>query len=159
MTFNMENRKLSLYFRAADKRQIKVWRELSERRHEFQNILSLLVEHEKNAPHLDEHWLSYLRQSLCVCNPNLLRIFLCDLGAYLFHVVCQLEETGARMATAWMHEDGIQAERDFYIKEDDHPIHSVVCMTDFYHNHTREIIMTNKKQRPSVAALYLMLEE
>ena len=143
----------------AFKHQNRAWRELIKDRQEFQFILRLLVEQEERESFTNLNWLFYTRRALCVCNPNIVRFFLRDLGGYLFHVVAQLETVEAKLATSWLHEDGIQLERDAYFTVKDHPVHKILCLNDLYSKSTHKLNLNVKKWRPSEAALSLMLVE
>lgn len=155
-------KKLSLQFETPKESQGKIWRELKQGHGEFQKILRILVKHEKQKLK-DENsllnWLFYMREALCACDPKQLRLFLCNLGGYLFHIVAEAEGASGHLVTSWLHEDGIQAERDLNLLDKTHPVHHLVCMTDFYYESSRDIDLENSERAPSKAALNLMLRE
>ena len=148
--------KISLGFKSPKKEQKKIWRELNARHDEFQHILRLLVRYEGEESQTEANWLFHTRQALCACSPEQLRFFLCNIGAYVFHVVAQAEGTGAYLATSWLHEDGIQAERELNLFNKTHPVHHLACVTDFYYESSVEIDLEKPKNEIGEAARFLM---
>ena len=138
--------------------QKRTWRELNKRHGEFQHILRLLVRYEREEPEDEGNWLLYMRRVLCACEPRQLRFFICSLGGYIFHIVAQAEGPGGYLATSWLHEDGIQAERDLNLFNKDHPVHHLACVTDFYYENSDKIDLEEPKMGLGEAALNLMLQ-
>ena len=152
-------KKISLGFESPEKKQSKIWRELNRHHAEFQHILRLLVNHEGHALGSETNWLFHMRKALYTCDSRQLRLFLCNLGGYLFHVVAQAEGPGGHLVTSWLHEDGIQAERDLHLHNKTHPVHYLSCMTDFYHEDSQDFDLESCEKMPSEAALSMMEEE
>jgi len=50
-----------------------------------------------------------------------------DLGGFVYSVIAYYEGSGSRIATAWVHEDGIQQERESGMQIPE----SIRCLTDF----------------------------
>ncbi len=119
----------------------KVWYELFDNIEEFQEILRILVDFENETKeNASDDWLSLLRQALCYCQTKEIRIFIRYLEGYLFHIVAQAERIGGQMAVSWLHEDGIQAERDLKSNKISSEVHHICCMNDLYENHCKPII-------------------
>lgn len=112
---------------------IGAWRELTHRKEEFSKIIRLLVEFdEKTGRYLkyNDPETHFMRRAIAVADPTKLRVFLRDLGGFVYSVVCELRSAAGITATAWIHEDGIRNERED--AEENHPVHSIVCVTDLY---------------------------
>ena len=158
-----------IIFQSTKKKSGEDWRELNRHHRIFQNILQLLVRHEKesienlgNLENIEEmeepSSLFYLRQALCVCRPDEIRFFFRSLEYCLFHVVAEMSVPGGEMATAWLHEDRIQTERDRRKRDKGHPVHQLACLYDLYKNHTVKIRLDADENVPSESALLLMLD-
>ncbi len=140
------------------RRDLFLWRQLEDHNSAFQHILRLLIKHEQEFEKENLSWLFYIRKAVSLCDPQVLWVFMHSLGGYLFHVVVQIEVSGLRLATSWLHEDGIQSERDARTNQKDHPIHHILCLSDLYAKHTKIINTDTKQGCPSQAAIRLMLE-
>lgn len=109
------------------------WRELTDRKDEFSKIIRLLVEFdEKTGRYLkyNDPETHFMRRAIAVADSSRLRVFLRDLGGFVYSVVCELRSPAGVTATAWIHEDGIRNEREG--AEENHPVHSIICVTDLY---------------------------
>ena len=115
------------------------WREVVDKNSEFQHILRLLIQNYSKKDNEKQQSLNYLRQAICICKPEEMRIFIQHLGGYLYQIVCQIELQAAYMTTTWLHEDGIQSERDARVEQKQHPIHTLLCLTDFYKKYSKRI--------------------
>jgi len=118
------------------------WKELSGGRDEFQKIVKLLVDFDETTGRYRRYGdpeAHYMRRSISVADPETLRVFLQDLGGFIYYVVVELKTEGGAVSTSWIHEDGIRAERDEFSEEENHPVHSIVCMTDLYKNYSVKI--------------------
>ncbi|MBL8021490.1 MAG: hypothetical protein JNM27_17605 [Leptospirales bacterium] len=112
---------------------LSVWRELTVKKEEFCKIVRLLVEFdEKTGRYLkyNDPETHFMRKAVSVADTSRIRIFLRDLGGYVYSVVAELRSLAGTTATAWIHEDGICKEREE--AETNHPVHSIVCVTDLY---------------------------
>ncbi len=145
-------------FQNIKKRKHENWRELESHHKTFQKILQLLVQNEKISKTNKNLCLFYMRQSICHCQPDQIRFYFRDLKNYLFHVVAEISVPGGEMATAWLHEDGIQAERDRQHHDAVNPVHHLFCLQDLYKNYTRVVKLYSSENGPSEGALLLMLD-
>ncbi len=137
--------------------QQKKWRQLTSAHQEFQRILRLLLDYDERNEQQQEHpELHHLRRSLSVAKTEDICIYLRDMGGYLFHIVAKLNTLGGEAVTAWLHEDGIQAERELRKNEAEHPVHKLLCMSDLMRRHSK-IIKLNESIGESV--LKLMIDE
>ena len=120
----------------------KLWRELTDKKEEFQKIVKLLVDFDESTGRYRRYGdpeSHYMRRSISVSDPDHLRIFIQDLGGFVYYIVVELRTAGGQVSSSWIHEDGIRAERDEFQHMEDHPVHEIVCMTDLYENNSSEI--------------------
>ncbi|MDH5655716.1 MAG: hypothetical protein OEZ34_07405 [Spirochaetia bacterium] len=118
------------------------WRELCKKKDEFQKIVKLLVDFDESTGRYRRYGdpeSHFMRRSISVSDPELLRIFIQSLGGFIYYIVVELRAQGGQLSSSWIHEDGIRAERDEFKKQEDHPVHSIVCMTDLFENQCSEI--------------------
>lgn len=107
------------------------WREITNRKEEFQKIVSLLIEFDERTGRYQRYGdpeSHYMRKAVARANPEDLRIFVQNLGGFLYYVVVELASPGGRVSTGWLHEDGIKAERTTL--GGDHPVQRIVCLSD-----------------------------
>ena len=112
-----------------------VWKEIVSRKPEFQEMLRLLLHFDERSGRYREYSepeLHFMRKSAAVADPGGLRIYLRDLGGRAYYVVLELQLGGGRLATAYVHEDGIVLEREERADEPEHAVHSVICLTDLF---------------------------
>lgn len=112
-----------------------LWKEIVDRKDEFQQMLKLLLafdEHSGRCRDYREPELHYMRRAVAVADPSLLRIYLRELGRCVYYIVTELHSGGGRLATAYVHEDGIRQEREQFGDEPEHPVHGIVCLSDLY---------------------------
>ena len=117
------------------KREPRIWRELVGRKEEFQGIVRLLTEFDERTGRFrrfGDPETHYMRRALCVCDCDLMRVFFRALGGYVYQVAVELRSRSGSVATGWIHEDGIRAEREAFGAEPRHPVHGIVCLTDLY---------------------------
>ncbi len=112
-----------------------VWQEVTAGKEELQRIIMLLVEFDERTGRFkryadqESHWM---RKAAGVCSPDELRIFVCDLGSWLYQVTVRITSGSGHLQTTWLHEDGIRAERETLGSE--HPVQNIVCLTDLVEN-------------------------
>ena len=151
------NFNLSLIFEKIKESNLANWRELIKNKHLFLNLLNLLIDHEeankteKNTPDF------YLRKAISVAEADDVRIYLRDLGGYLFHIVAELKIVSIFTATSWLHEDGIQMEREKSSTDVNNKAHKIICLTDMFINNTQILDLSNQIVMPSDGAVNLML--
>lgn len=138
------------------------FRELLTRKTDFQEMMRLLVDYDERTGRFhryDGAELHYLRKTAALAPPDKLRVYLRQVQPFVYAVVVELATDGARVATAWIHEDGIRAEREVWT-DPEHPVHRIVCMTDLFTTDTTPIALTldGKIPPPSDFALELMLD-
>ena len=112
-----------------------VWKEIIDRKREFQEMLALLLFCDERSGRLREYGepeLHYLRKAAVVADPNCMRIYLRELSPRIYYVVIEMSTGGGRMATAYVHEDGIRSERREHGGHPEHPVHTVVCLSDLF---------------------------
>lgn len=137
------------------------WRELCERKRDFQDIMRLLIDYDERTGRFERYdgsELHYLRKTIALCREADLRIYLRSLGAFVYCVVGELRTAGARVATAWVHEDGIRAEREVWT-DPEHPVHGITCLTDLFQAASRALNLDLEAGGPGDCALELMLDE
>lgn len=136
------------------------WRELSGRKSEFQDIVRLLCEFDERTGRFRrfaDPQTHYMRKAVASCDPQLLRIFLRELGGFVYHVAVELRCESGSVATSWIHEDGIRAERDTFAGQGEHPVHNITCMTDLFAG-TSEFCQQDDALPPGDALRDLMAE-
>ncbi|MCR9143938.1 MAG: hypothetical protein NXI24_16955 [bacterium] len=112
-----------------------VWKEIVDRKKEFQEMLRLLLHFDERSGRFREYSepeLHFMRKSAAVADAGGLRVYLRDLGARIYYVVLEVQLGGGRLSTAYVHEDGISLERANRCEEPEHPVHHVTCLTDLY---------------------------
>lgn len=72
----------------------------------------------------------FMRKAVAVVNPKNLRVFISDLGGFVYHIVAVISGSGF-LSTGWIHEDGIRTEREMF-PDLSHPVHSITCVSDLY---------------------------
>src|SRR6185436_20771078 len=100
---------------------------------EVQKIVRLLVEFDEKTGRYAQYENAenhYIRKAVAVSHQENVHIYLKDMGGDIFAIVAHLANPSGRVTTAWVHEDGIHAERQE--AELDHPVHKIICMTDLY---------------------------
>jgi hypothetical protein len=125
---------MSIEQRNREKNQYE-WREIISEKREFCGIVKLLVDFDEKTErfrryaHPETH---YMRKAVGVADPAFIRIFIRDCGGYVYHIVSEINTDAGFMSTFWIHEDGIRAEREILKDQLDHPVHSIVCVSDLY---------------------------
>lgn len=123
------------------------WRELLERKDDFLHILRILNHYYENQSQT-KNQLYLFRKELVERDPETIRIFLAKIGTYEYFVSASLSLDPNETET-WIHVDGIAEEREKLkaIPNLDHPVFSLVCMSDLFESHTIEFkfIEENKK--------------
>ncbi len=115
------------------------WKELLKRKEQFQEMVAMLVDFdERTGRHrrFGEPEQHFFRKAVVSADPNDLRIFMQKIRGYVYYVVVELRTPGGFCATSWLHEDGVQLERDQMLDEPDHPVHGVDCLSDFFRKHS-----------------------
>ncbi len=140
-------------------KNFSTWRELTENQNYFLHLLKLLLKHEEIDKKNVLTPLFYLRKAISIARTEDVRIFIRDLGGYLYHIVSQLEIESGSMCTAWLHEDGIQTERDEYYSDHNHPAHQLICLTDLFQKNSKVINLVKDLKIPSDATMNLMMME
>lgn len=108
------------------------WLELGQGAAEFQRILQLLVEYDERtgrSKRCAEPHLHLMRKAIALAPTEEVRIYACALGGFVYSLAAELQSACGRLATAWIHEDGIRLEREQF-SDPSHPVHSIVCLTD-----------------------------
>lgn len=134
----------------------KQWHRLVSAHEEFQRILRLLLEYDERNERQNLSELHYLRQAISTARAEDLCVYIRDMGGYLFHIVAELKVPGGEAATAWLHEDGIQAERDMRSNQPDHAVHKLFCMSDILKEHSESIMLD---ENIGETTLKLMVDE
>ncbi len=137
------------------------WMELVSRKEDFQEILRLLVDFDERTDRYNRYGepeMHYLRRALAAARPENLRVYFCDMGAFMYYIVAELHNGGSHLATGWVHEDGIYVERDNH-RDRRHPVHEIVCVTDLYRSKHLRRVSVDMEELPGDFALDLMLEE
>lgn len=112
------------------------WQEITGGKEELQKIIMLLVEFDERTGRFkrygdqESHWM---RKAAGVCSPDELRVFVRDLGSWLYQVTVRIRSGSGHLQTTWLHEDGIRAERETLGVE--HPVQTIVCLTDLFQKH------------------------
>jgi len=115
------------------------WIELTSRKDEFTKIVKLLVEFDERTGRYrrygceSSHWL---RKALAVSDQECIRILLRNLGGFVYSVVVEIRTDSGFATMSWLHDDGIRKERDEKKSEANHPVHSIVCVTDLFNEGT-----------------------
>lgn len=96
---------------------------------DMQGIVRLLAEYDEKTG----RYLSYknpethfARKAIGAASSGV-RFVVRDLGGFVYSVIAYYEGSGSRIATAWVHEDGIQQERESGMQIPE----SIRCLTDF----------------------------
>ncbi len=140
-----------------------VWAELESQKAEFQKIVRLLVEFDERTGRyrrFEDPENHFMRKAISIAQPELLRVFLRHLGGFVYFVVTELNTEHGSVSTSWVHEDGIQLERDEFGEQESHPVHSILCLTDLYREKGRRLgAEIQEIQLNSATALLLMAED
>ncbi|MBI3395032.1 MAG: hypothetical protein HY042_04285 [Spirochaetia bacterium] len=118
----------------------QTWREIIKRKEEFQKIVGLLVEFDERTGRYQSYGdpeAHFMRKAVSVCRPDDLRVFAKNLGNYVYYVVTELVGSGGHVATGWIHEDGIRAEREGAASG--HPVHRIICLTDLFQDSSQKL--------------------
>ena len=117
------------------KAEAVVWKEIVDRKREFQEMLRLLLLFdERSGRYLEynEPELHFMRKAAAVADPGLLRIYIRELRPCVYYVVAELQVGGGRLATSYVHEDGIRLEREERREDAEHPVHRITCLSDLF---------------------------
>ena len=107
------------------------WVEIEGRKEEFIKIVRLLVEYDEKTGRAGRGGGNhYLRAAIAHVDPADLRLFARHKGAFAYEILCTIDNQGGYLVTTWIHEDGIPPEREGLLEFPDHPVHSIVCLTD-----------------------------
>lgn len=99
----------------------------------FQKIVGLLVEFDERTGRYQKYGdpeNHFMRKAISVADPGSVAFDVKDLGEFVYHVNALYMNDGNECKTAWIHEDGIRAER--VAVKADHPVHKIVCVTDIF---------------------------
>ena len=110
------------------------WRELQTQLEDFFEIVRMLLKYDEQtgrASRLEPH-LHLLRKAVSQAPQSEVRVFLRDLGGWVYHVVVEWRCPIVQMTTTWVHEDGIRREREELFENTEHPVHGIVCVTDLF---------------------------
>lgn len=103
---------------------------------EFLKILRLLVDFDEKTGRVERQpnkFAHYARKALSLAPPEELVITLEKKDQISVYWVCiVLKVPNLTIKAEWVHEDGIAAERIEHGENPEHPVHSIVCMTDIY---------------------------
>jgi len=115
------------------------WKELLLKKGEFQAIVRTLVKVDErfNYPSGDPEG-HFMRKAISFAREEHLRIFIRDTGGFVYQCVVELKTPHGSVMTVWIHEDEIPKERDALRDRPDHPVHTMVCVTDLYAEGTIE---------------------
>lgn len=124
-----------------DRKEDREWRELMERKEDFQHIVRLLTTFDEKTGRFQRYGepaTHYMRRALAESSTDDLHVFLRHTGGFVYSIVAECRTVAGLVSTLWVHEDGIRAEREELAGEPGHPVHTIVCMTDLYENHSRK---------------------
>ncbi len=114
------------------------WRELLGNKEEFLSILRLLVEFDEKSGRYGLSRtpdLHHLRRAVSLASAGDVRILLKSLGGFVYLVVAEMRSSeGSFLATSWIHEDGIVEEKREREANHDHPVHSLISLTELFHD-------------------------
>lgn len=128
------------------------WREIKEGKQKFQEIVRILVDFDERTGRHEYQPLKechYMRKAIALGQQENLRILACSYPSSLYYVAAELKNNQGQVATCWVHEDGIQSERQERRDEPDHPVHNIPCMTDLFEKNA-ELAATEKNQLSEV---------
>ncbi|MEQ9363562.1 MAG: hypothetical protein RIF32_04930 [Leptospirales bacterium] len=137
--------------------------EVVEQKEKFQEILRLLVYFDERCGRVKEYEepeLHYMRKIVATCDPGRLRVFVRHLGAHVYYIVAEVHLAGGTLATGYVHEDGIAAERIARASDPAHPVHTVDALSDLLlQGQARSASEDWGPSRPGQAAIDLMNDE
>ncbi len=128
--------------------QVNTWYEVIRDKDEMQKIIHLLVSFDEKTGRLqnftgqDGH---YMRKSLSVAHLADIRIFLRNPGGYVYSVIGEISSSAGFLVTNWIHEDGIRVEREDMKNDPEHPVHTIICVTDIYEKNKNELMKESDK--------------
>lgn len=114
---------------------LRDWKELKSQKKEFIKIVSLLTEYDEKTGRFrkyGERSDHFMRKAVSIAAEDSIRVFLRSRGGYMYDVAVELHTGAGAVITNWIHEDGIRLERDEWRHDPDHPVHSIVCITDLF---------------------------
>lgn len=120
----------------------KEWREIVGRIGEFQVITGMLVDFDERTARFELYSNAeshYLRKVVTICQAQHLRLFVRDEGSYLYTIVVEMRSPSGYIVATWVHEDGVQIERENFSDEPNHPVHGILCLTDLLQSGTENV--------------------
>lgn len=104
-------------------------------RDNFSRIVKLLVEFDERTGRYLKYKdpeTHFMRKTVAIAAPEFVRFHVRHIGGFVYAVVASVDSPGGRVATAWVHEDGIKQERGQHVTEPEHPVHSIECVSDLF---------------------------
>lgn len=106
---------------------------------EFQKIVALLVEYDERTGRIrksDNNGIvaHHLRKAASVADINNIEVTLTKKEGYIYTVTVSQRDSVSSFTTSWTHEDGIAEERIELKGKPDHPVHTIVCLSDLFTN-------------------------
>jgi len=118
----------------------EVWKELTERKADFQHILRVLNRYYENRETSKQLGQSHLfRKRLTEESESNIQIFIKKFGNYEYLIHAELQSTKQSLEKdTWIHIDGISEEREQLQKEGitEHPLFSILGIGDLYKANT-----------------------
>ncbi len=121
---------------------ISKWKELCNQKQEFIKITALLTDYDERTGRYRKYGEKsdhFMRKAVSIACPDSIRVFFRDLGGYMYTVAVELSTGAGVVITNWVHEDGIRLERDELADSPDHPVHSIICITDLYEKYSKAV--------------------
>ncbi len=138
------------------------WMELTGRKEEFRNIVRLLLDFDEKTGRYARYGdpeTHYMRKAVAQSSDEKARVFLKELGGFVYHVVVEVRSSGGLVSTGWIHEDGIRSERESYCEDLSHPVHGIVCLSDLYQSSCRKISLDSGETCLDTATLDLLTDD
>lgn len=138
------------------------WKEITKRKEGFQALVAVLVDFDERTARYrrygdpEQH---FFRKAIALADPDDLRVFVRKLRGYVYFVVAEVRTECGFCATSWVHEDGVQLERDQLSSEPEHPVHGVNCLSDYYRRYSESFADDIEEVSLSDSTIDLMFSE
>ncbi|MCB1172041.1 MAG: hypothetical protein KDK39_00675 [Leptospiraceae bacterium] len=124
------------------RKAIRSWRILNDRTADFRKIVAILTEYDEKrgrVQHYQNPELHCLRKAVTQAVDQDLTVCLRERPGYIYEVVVRYANPQGYFVTHWIHEDGIQSERELFAQDNEHPVHQITCLSDLYQEAARAL--------------------
>lgn len=138
------------------------WKEMMQCKERFQGMVAMLAEYDERTGRyrkFGEPEQHYFRRALVVADTEDLRVFMKRMRGFVFYVVVELRTSCGFCATSWVHEDGVELEREAVRDDPDHPVHVFDSLSDFYRRYCLQLPDDFDEVALNINTIELMMSE